>query len=122
LKAAYRKLTEPDYETIDEQKRREHEHEVAVIAAVREAVNARDGGRCRFTKAAWPKPEMHEIKPRSATRGLPPEQRFNTRNCVMVAPEIHRRITLNQLMIVVHNQQEGADGELSLKPKPRKGE
>ena len=36
---------------------------------------------------------MHEIVPRSKTRGLPPEQRFSTANCVRLSQKCHHMVT-----------------------------
>ena len=67
--------------------------EVAVIDAVRAEVFRLDRqcicGACLPSKTD----EMHEIVPRSKTRGRPPEERFSVQNCVRLSRACHRKVT-----------------------------
>ena len=44
--------------------------------------------------------QMHEDPPRSATRGLPPEQRFNERVCARLCSACHRDVHRKILRLV----------------------
>lgn len=81
-----------------------------MINDTREACVARDGV-CRFTGWRSWRLEMHEIKSRAETRGLPPEQRFNTANCVMLSPAAHMLVTRN--VIGIETDEAGADGTIN---------
>lgn len=72
------------------------------IAEVRAAVWARSAGRCEITGEVFKSDdegEMHETYPRSKTRGMRPEARFDTRWCVRVTAETHRFLTANKLRV-----------------------
>lgn len=80
------------------EKRDAKRHENAVIAETRRKVWARSSGTCescgdleRDTAQKWHKAEheMHEVVPRSLTRGLKPEYRFSTENCARVCVGCH---------------------------------
>lgn len=43
--------------------------------------------------------EMHEIIPRSKTRGLPPEQRFNVKICIRLHSGCHQTVTGNRIKL-----------------------
>jgi hypothetical protein len=75
--------------------------------AVRDQIAHRDRG-CRFTSLV--QVEMNELIPRSQTRGRPPEQRFNSRICIMLHPRVHELFTRNILRIVPLDVDAGADG------------
>jgi ADP-ribose pyrophosphatase YjhB (NUDIX family) len=109
----------PKGETLEQKRERERRHEADVIAAVREAVWKRDRV-CRATGKARADDEMHEINSRAKTRGLPPEVRFNTRNCVRLSRKVHHELTANRLTIVVDKPSLGADGPLRFVEKARK--
>lgn len=86
----FKKKTPPSREDRKEQKKAT---EADVIDKVRAAVFVLDHscicGRCRPSA----KDEMHEVVPRSKTRGLPPEVRFNTANCVRLSRKCHAMVT-----------------------------
>lgn len=62
----------------------------------------------------WSKPplEMHEIKFRSQTRGLPIEQRVNTENCILLCRSCHRAIHDKKIILSVKSEK-GADGPVA---------
>lgn len=66
--------------------------------------------------------EMHEVRSRAKTRGLPPEQRFNTANCVRLSRTCHHDTTGivgggKKLRIEVTNDLLGANGLVMLRWK-----
>lgn len=83
----------PAEPTREEKKAARKEAEKAVIAEVRIEVFKLDSacicGRCRPSD----NDEMHEVVSRAKTRGLPPEVRFNTANCVRLSRSCHRKVT-----------------------------
>ena len=83
----------PTGPTRAEQKHAARQHEADVIAATRRAVFLRDKG-CRCCHSDGRRTdEMHEIQSRAKLRGRPPEEIFNTRNCIRVCREDHASIT-----------------------------
>jgi hypothetical protein len=65
----------------------------AHIAEIRRQVFARD----KFCRICYRlSQDMHEIVPRSKTRGLSNEIRFSLANCIGVCRECHERITRHQ--------------------------
>lgn len=76
-----------------ERKAKRDRDEAAVIARVRARVFELDRacicGRCGASSFD----EMHEVVPRSKTRGLPPEQRFFVANCVRLSRACHAAVT-----------------------------
>lgn len=78
--------------------------EVAVIRAVRSYIWATRHacqachGRRRAECHGRPD-EMHEDPPRSATRGLPPEQRFNLIVCARLCYRCHRDVTEHRIRL-----------------------
>ncbi len=74
-------------------KRADHKTEVDVIIETRKAVFERDVacrcGGCRPSHTD----EMNEIISRAKTRGLAPEVRFNTRNCIRLSRACHKDVT-----------------------------
>jgi 5-methylcytosine-specific restriction endonuclease McrA len=86
----FKKKTAPSREDRKEQKKTD---EKAIIDAVRKEVFVLDSacicGRCRPSD----KDEMHEVISRAKTRGLPPEVRFNTGNCVRLSRKCHAMVT-----------------------------
>ena len=81
------KTPEPSRKAVKRQKR---ETQAEIIVRVRKEVFLLDAacicGECRPSV----KDEMNEVLSRAQTRGLPPEQRFNTGNCVRMSPKCHR--------------------------------
>lgn len=57
--------------------------------------------------------EMHEVIPRSKTRGLPPEQRFNRRNCVRLHRFCHQSVTTNTVKMAFVDET-GMDGGVAI--------
>lgn len=55
--------------------------------------------------------EMHETTPRSATRGLPKEQRYNLAICARVCRPCHDLIHSKQLFVSFHNDARGMQGD-----------
>jgi hypothetical protein len=89
----------------------------AVISEVRAAVWVLDAacicGRCKPSKFD----EMHELDARSKTRGRPPEDRFNVRNCVRLSRHCHAMVTGEvghgkRLQLEVLDQTRGAMGPI----------
>lgn len=86
-------------------KRREQQ----VIREVRAKVWERSKGCCEFcgdtervtaTKSHISRHQMNEIVSRAKTRGLPPEQRFNTRNCARNCKPCHDAFHAGLVVIV----------------------
>lgn len=70
-----------------DRKRKKADVRRTIIAAVRAIVLARDG-RCRVCGTRH-NLTMNEIERRSALRGRPPEEIFNTANCVTLCVRCH---------------------------------
>lgn len=99
------------------EKRKEHAHTSAVIAAVRAKVVERDE-RCRACqdigrhKCGAGRLQMHEIVYRSATRGRPAEERFSTHNCVLLCEHHHADIHQKHLTVTFIDADLGANAAL----------
>lgn len=110
----YQQCATPKHEPAAVVKNREAAHQRAVIGAVRKLVFARDP-HCRACQGRrhgrFKDDEMHEIVPRSATRGLPPEERFNTANCLRLCHLCHQDVTEKRSRIESMST-DGADGLL----------
>lgn len=98
-------------------KRQKQQRQSTVVADVRGQVFTRDkacracnGLRKRY-RFGFIDDEMHEIVPRSKTRGMEPEQRFNTQNCIRLCHWCHNDVTEKRLHIVALSVM-GADGEV----------
>jgi hypothetical protein len=100
-----------------QEKAKKDRTEAEVKTDVRAAVFALDPqcicGQCRPRDTD----EMHELVPRSKTRGLPPAERFNTRNCVRLSRSCHARVTGElgkgkSMTITCMDDAKGADGAL----------
>lgn len=82
--------------TRDEEKADRDEAERIQTARTRMVVFARDA-TCRYCDGVrWPfrdDDQMHHDPPLSATRGLPPEVRTNTRTCGRACPLCHDELT-----------------------------
>ena len=84
----------------------------AYIAAVRQQVFARDA-RCRVSGLKSDEDdELHEDPPRSATRNMPMDVRFNSRVCIRLNREIHRLVTEKRIQIVKVDPVLGFDGPI----------
>ncbi len=81
-------------------------------ALVRRMVWKRSDGRCELCGAMDMNPsephEMHEIRSRAQTRGMSPEQRFNTANCLRLCRKDHHDVTENRIRLVLGDK--GANG------------
>jgi hypothetical protein len=87
----------------------------AWLKAVREKVFARDRAcrACHGGRRNWLHDQMHELRSRAHTRGLPPEERFNTKNCVRLCADCHTDVTERRLWIYATTE-DGADGYLEV--------
>lgn len=56
--------------------------------------------------------EMHEVVPRSKTRGQPPECRFNRRICCRLCRQCHQSVTGNRIAMALVDWR-GMDGALA---------
>lgn len=84
----------------------------AHIAAVRAQVFTRDG-QCRVSGLKSDDfDELHEDPSRAKSRGLPMDERFNSRVCIRLNREIHRLVTEKQIQIVKVDPVLGFDGEI----------
>jgi hypothetical protein len=87
---------QPKPEKLKTTRRRRLTQQAEVIRAVHEQVWARDA-TCRLCLGsrtrARDQDQMHEDPSRAHTRGLPPEQRFNTRVCGRLCWRCHRDVT-----------------------------
>lgn len=100
----------PKGETRADRKTRLHAVIVAHIKRIREQVFERDVicRCCAGKRNAYFPDEMHELIPRSATRGRPVEERFSLVNCVRLCNLCHNDVTEKRLVIVFHAA--GAEG------------
>lgn len=93
-KEIYAGKNQPAVKTRKQVKKAKRRTEAEVIAEVRGQVFELDAacicGKCRPSLKF---DEMHEIVARSKTRGLPPEERFNVRNCVRLSRKCHAMVT-----------------------------
>lgn len=94
--------------SLDEQRAQEDAEEAAQIRAVRTYIwQTRHACQlCRGSRHAEGMglpDQMHEDPPRSATRGLPPAQRFNLLVCGRLCAVCHTDVTENRLRIVFLN-------------------
>jgi 5-methylcytosine-specific restriction endonuclease McrA len=98
---------------VEKQAKRKRSSEV--IRRVREQVFRRDA-RCRVCGEVegFVRHHMHEIVYRSHTRGRPPEQRFNTKNCLRVCESCHHRLHARQVQVVFCDPELGANGRLDI--------
>ena len=95
-------------ETHDEQVAREHVEEATIIQAVHDYI-WRTRWACQLCRGRRRsechgfEDEMHEDPPRSATRGLPPAERFNLIVCGRLCHACHRDVTENRVRVVFSN-------------------
>lgn len=113
------KTPEPSRAAVKRQKR---ETQAEVIIRVRAQVFLLDPacicGECRPSV----KDEMNEVVPRSKTRGLPPEERFNSGNCIRMSRRCHRLFhgqlkTAKGLFVRFLDEQRKANGPIELRWK-----
>lgn len=91
------------------EKRREHN---AVVSETRALVFELD--RVCAVCGGWPRAsdEMHEVIPRSQTRGQPIIMRFNRGNCVRLHRDCHRQVTEHSVELAFLDPERGVDGGL----------
>lgn len=95
-------------------------HRRQVIAETRQAVFARDGA-CRMTGFAAETDECHEVVSRAHTRGMPPEARWNTRNCLRLSRAAHAKVTAHTVEIVFVDEVLGCDGGILFRVRQSNG-
>ena len=124
-KIDYSVLGIPKGKTSDEKYAEEHAAEVKQIRKTREKVGKRTD-HCEYcgdseaeTAMKHPKSthEMNEDPPRSKTRGLPPEQRFNVYVCGRACAPCHQLITDNVIIIHFHDEQRRHLGDYDILDK-----
>lgn len=104
-------LALPKGKTRDEQKAEQHAAEVKQIAKTRRKLwkltstccACGDSEDITAQKCAVPQHQMHEDPPRSLTRGLPPEERFNIYVCGRICPLCHPKATEHVIRFNFHD-------------------
>ena len=120
-KKMFANMAQPIGELKSEQKVREHNYERRVKAEVREEVWRRSmrgtiGGYCDACGKSFLSAldgHLHEDPPRSKTRGLPVEERFNLRVCSRVHPDCHEKLTRHEWVILFEGDY-GFQGQYSV--------
>lgn len=105
--------------TVKEARRLKKAHEVDVIIATRDYIWATRPvcQLCRGNRyLAGFTDEMHEEPPRSRTRGLPPDKRFNPIVCGRLCAICHRDVTEHRLRIVFADRALGFLGRVWAEP------
>ena len=111
-------VPKPTPRKIERQRKRREESKW--VKTVRAQVVARDRNwrACRDmgTKPDTTFPlQMHELIYRSQTRGLPIQERVNTRVSVLLCARCHRELHEKQLSVHIADVLQGADGTLRFK-------
>lgn len=88
-----------------------------VIALVRDEVFQQDRVCAVCRKPGKADDEMHEIVPRSKTRGLEPEQRFNVGNCIRLHSACHRAVTEHRVQLEFLMRELGMESGLLVSPR-----
>jgi 5-methylcytosine-specific restriction endonuclease McrA len=97
-----------------QERRAEKDHQHAVILAVRRQLIKRDQ-RCRVCGELLSKDaQMHEMVFRSQLRGRPPEEIFNTRNCLMLCLSCHADVHARKIDIIPVDDDLGANGDVEV--------
>lgn len=103
------------------ERQRKRRAETAWVALVRKYVVLRDMG-CRSCHELGISPDnagielqMHEMVYRSKTRGLPIEDRVNTKNCILLCQFCHTAVHDKRLSIHIADTLRGANGKLIFK-------
>lgn len=106
----------PKPESRRREKGRKDRAEAKVIKAVRRQVFSRDSACriCQGTRSSGCYDQMHEDPPRSATRGMAPEARFNTRVCCRVCISCHQDLTEHRRRIRFADLATGFDGRIAV--------
>ena len=103
------------------EKQRKRRADAAWVRLVRKDVVIRDMGCRSCHEMGLPSDngglplQMHELVYRSKTRGLPIEERVNTRNCILLCEFCHSAIHAKMLSVFVEDARKGADGRLRFK-------
>jgi len=103
------------------EKQRKRRADAAWVRLVRKDVVIRDMGCRSCHEMGLPSDngglplQMHELVYRSKTRGLPIEERVNTRNCILLCEFCHSAIHAKMLSVFVEDARKGADGQLRFK-------
>lgn len=97
--SAAKGLKYPKPETRATTKAKRDRAEAAHIAEIRRQVFERDES-CRICGSRM-YGEMHEVAPRSKTRGMPLDQRFCLENCVRLCSTCHREVTEHLLSCAI---------------------
>ena len=99
---------QPKPPSVASDRRADRKHQREVIASVRRDLWARETHCALCLRAfAGSEGEMHEIIPRSATRGQPPEERFNLRNCVRLHRACHQQTSRLRLHGLIKTPERG---------------
>lgn len=96
--------------TREQRKRGKRQHHAEVVAATRELVFRLDPVCIVCARGPFGTDEMHEVIPRSQTRGLEPERRFNRRICVRLCRVCHRDVTEKRVRMKFADESKGVDG------------
>jgi hypothetical protein len=102
------------------ERQRKRRAESAWVKTVRAQVVARDRD-CRACREMGTTPDrtlplqMHELLYRSQTRGLPMQERVNTRVSVLLCSRCHRELHEKRLSVHIADVLQGADGTLMFK-------
>jgi len=111
-------VPKPTPRKVERQRKRREEN--AWVKTVRAQVVERDRG-CRACREMGTKPDtafplqMHELIYRSHTRGLPMQERVNTRVSVLLCARCHRDLHAKRLAVHIADEKQGADGSLTFK-------
>lgn len=116
--------------SLADEKTARHAKEVEQITLTREQVWTRSEDKCEFcgdteretaAKSHRARHEMNETIERSKTRGLPPEERFNTRICARNCVPCHRDFHGKLLRIAYDDPVNRLDGSFTVLRKDRQG-
>lgn len=88
-----------------------------VIAWNRRVIFQRDKGCRRCKVAGRPDDHCHEVVPRSALRGRPPEEIYNRHNCLRLCADCHELITRHVEDIVYDEPLYGCDRHVEFVPR-----
>lgn len=103
-----------DHAPIDEARISKRQALAAQITAVREDIFTHRDLACRVTGLSSEFDQLHEDPPRSKTRGLPPEQRFNRHVCIRLNAKIHQLVTEKKIRLVKVDPVRGFDGPIQV--------
>jgi hypothetical protein len=98
-------------ETQDERRRRKRSALTQQKLDTHDQVWVRDPW-CRVTRIASDDDTMHEDPSRAKTRGLPPDQRFNTMICIRLSPVVHEYVQRGKIILTKLDPVRGFDGPI----------